>query len=72
MKEFKLPVAIATTVIRSIEISTMKLNSMGHKRRRYHTVVYLSNKSIEVVEQYSTAKAAHLGHVSLVTKFISR
>jgi hypothetical protein len=72
MKEFKLPVAIAKTVIRSVEISTLKLNSMGRKRKRYQTNVYLSNGSIEVVALYSTAKSAHLGHVSLVTKFISR
>jgi hypothetical protein len=71
MKEFKLPVTIASTVIRSVEVLTVKLNSMGRKRVRYQTSVSTKSGSFDLAV-YSTAKAAHLGHVSLVTKFVSR
>lgn len=71
MKEFKLPVKIASTVIRGKEVSTVKLNSMGHKRKRYETCIFTENASCEWAV-YSTAKDAHLGHMSLVTKLLIR
>lgn len=70
MKEFKLPVQVSLTNIRGKEISTVKLNSMGRKHRRYETCVFLPNGDSEVVGLYSNAKSAHFGHMRIVSSFI--
>jgi len=70
MKDFKAPVQVSLTNIRGKQISTVKLNSMGRKRRRYETCIFMPNGSGEVVAVYSNARAAHCGHMLFVDSFI--
>lgn len=70
MKDFKVPVQLSLTNIRGKQISTVKLNSLGRKHRRYETCVFMPSGSSEVVRYYSNAKDAHYGHMMLVNSFI--
>ena len=70
--DWKMPIALAWTIVKHIKITTIKTNGVNSENK-YETIItstYKTDKKRNVVAHYKSARKAHIGHIHLVNMYL--